>query len=147
MKRIYVVTLIVIALAIFLPFAAYAQSPTPVSAPAPITLPQAVIALITLGVSYLVTQGLKSVSILIHNVSWLGWIPEISGWGSWITGFIVTGVVFYLNYGLTFLPVSFNPVVVMILNALVFIFGANGVHATVARLSPNKVTTSNQVKR
>jgi hypothetical protein len=117
-----------------------AQSPTPPDSTPPI-VPAVLVAALTLGVSYFVTQGIKSFTDLLARLSqykWLGWLSGISlsGWGSWITGVIVTAVVFYLDNGFAALPVQYWPIVTMILTGLVAIFGANGLHATVKKFQP-----------
>src|SRR5512140_1652322 len=76
-------------------------------------------------VSYFITEGLKSLSALIAEVPWLQWV-NISGWGSFVTAFAVTGVMFYFDMGLAMVPSTFNPFAPIVIQFLIALLSAVG---------------------
>lgn len=83
-----------------------------------ITLPNEIVILISAGIGFLVTNGLKS---LFPN-----W--DIQGTAAQITVAIVTCVVALANQGLTFIPVQYHQVVLTAFTLIISILGAYGVH-------------------
>ena len=78
-------------------------------------------------VAFAVTQGLKSLSYLLSQYGWLSWIM-IDGWGSAIAAFLVTGLLFYANLALGFVPEQYStfvPIVILFLTGLMTAFGAH----------------------
>jgi len=87
-------------------------------------------------VAFIVTQGLKSLSSFLTKYPLLAWI-DISGWGSVITVFIVTGLLFYLNVGLGFVPAQYAALVPLVFQFLIGLLAAFGAHLSMKRLSGN----------
>lgn len=126
-KMLVVLTfLIVFAAAISMPAVVHAQGETPPDAP--IALPTELQALIAAGIGYLVTQGLKSLSTLLK--------ADLSGWGSAITGALVTAVVYFFNALLSAIPVPAQQPVSIALLLIVAILSAFGIHRTVKGFRP-----------
>jgi hypothetical protein len=142
MKKFASILFVALALALFV-FPAVqvgaASSQAPTYAPhlqdanppvAPAELPLELQALVAAGIGFLVTAGLKSLSVLLNK--------DISGWGSVITGGLVTSAVYFLNAILSAVPVSAQPSVAIGLTLIVSILGAFGVAATVKKFQPVK---------
>ena len=91
-----------------------------------ITLPNEIVILISAGIGFLVTNGLKS---LFPN-----W--DISGTAAQITVALVTCVVALANQGLAFIPPQYHQIVVTVFTLLVSILGAYGVHYSLKRTTP-----------
>jgi len=85
-----------------------------------IELPQELVALISAGVAFLVTQALKYLGGLVGL--------DISGWGSFITAALVTIVVGIANSLLGYVPAQFESVVQVAFQLLIVLFGAMGIH-------------------
>ena len=83
-----------------------------------IELPQEIVLLITAGIAFLVTNGLKS---LFPN-----W--DISGAAAKITAAIVTCVIALVNQGLVYVPATYQPIVLTIFTLIVAVLGAYGIH-------------------
>lgn len=77
--------------------------------------------LITAGIGYLVTNGLKALF-----PSW-----DISGTSAKITAALTTCVIALANQGLTFIPPAYQPVAVAVFGLLVSVLGAYGIHFSV----------------
>ncbi len=127
-NRLFLV-LVVIMVAAFVVMPAFAQGEVPVEPPAaPLELPAELQALIAMGIGYLVTQGLKSLSKLVGK--------DLGGWGAAITASVVTTVIYFLHALLSAVPEAAAPSVAIGLTLLVAILGAFGVHATVKGFQP-----------
>lgn len=85
-----------------------------------IELPEALVAVISAGIAFLVTQFLKWVGGLVG--------VDISGWGSFITAALVTIVVGIVNNLLGYVPLEFESVVQVIFQLLIVLLGAMGIH-------------------
>ena len=83
-----------------------------------ITLPNEIVIIISTGIGFLVTNGLKS---LFPN-----W--DIQGTAAQITVALVTCVVALVNQGLTFIPAQYSQIVVTLFTLIISILGAYGVH-------------------
>ena len=83
-----------------------------------ITLPNEIVILISAGIGFLVTNGLKSLF-----PKW-----DISGAAAQITVALVTCVVALANQSLAFIPTQYHQIVVTVFTLLVSILGAYGVH-------------------
>jgi len=127
MKKLFAVVLLVavIAAVFVVPVFAQGENPPPTS---PVELPLQLQALVAAGIGFLVTAGLKSLSVLLKT--------DISGWGSVITGGLVTGAVYFLNAILSAVPVAAQTSVAIALTLLVSILSAFGVAATVKKFQP-----------
>jgi len=124
-KLLVVVTVLIVFAAVFtMPIIAHAQGETPPDAP--IALPTELQALIAAGIGYLITQGLKSLSVLLK--------ADLSGWASAITGALVTAVVYFFNALLSAIPVPAQQPVSIALLLIVAILSAFGIHRTVKGL-------------
>lgn len=120
------VTLVVLAFAVM---PVFAQGTGPVEPPASsLEVPLELQALIAMGIGYLVTQGLKSLSKLLG--------ADLSGWGAAITASVVTSAIYFLSALLSAIPAAAQPSVAIGLTLLVSILGAFGVHATVKGFQP-----------
>jgi hypothetical protein len=117
---------VVMLVAAFAVTSAFAQGSEPPASE--VALPAELQALIAMGIGYLVTQGLKSLSKLVG--------VDLSGWGAAIAASIVTTVVYFFNALLSAVPSSVAPSVAIGLTLLVSILGAFGVHATVKGFQP-----------
>jgi hypothetical protein len=124
MKKFLQVLCVVIVLAAVFAVPVFAQEANPPVAPASdLTVPSELQALLAMVIGYVVTQGLKSLSQLLH--------ADISGWGSALSASIVTGVVLFFNALLSAVPDPARASVAVALTLLVTVLGAFGVHATV----------------
>jgi hypothetical protein len=88
-----------------------------------ITLPNEIVILISAGIGFLVTNGLKSL--------FPAW--NISGVAAQITVALVTCVVALANQGLAFVPAQYQQVVVTAFTLIISILGAYGVHYSTNR--------------
>jgi len=136
MKKIFA-SLLILAVVLMLSVSiAFAQTPTPAApvtpTPAPLTVPGALATAAAVVVGYFVTQGLKSFSQLLAKYKALSWI-NIQGWGSWITAFVVSGLLFYANKALGFIPLGDTPITAMILTFLTQVVSTNGLHYALTR--------------
>jgi hypothetical protein len=123
------VLLTVLVMAAIAVMPVFAQGTGPVEPPASsLDVPLELQALIAMGIGYLVTQGLKSISKLLH--------VDLSGWGAAITASIVTTVIYFMSALLSAVPAVAQPSVAIGLTLLVAILGAFGVHATVKGFQP-----------
>jgi hypothetical protein len=131
MKKVFAISLLVIVIAavFVVPVFAQGEVPPPTS---PVELPVPLQAIIAAGIGFLVTAGLKSLSVLMHK--------DISGWGSVITGGLVTSVVYFANAILSAVPVAAQPSVSVALTLLVSILSAFGIAATLKKFQPAKAT-------
>lgn len=124
MKKIFSVLLVVLFVAAFFVMPAFAQgeNPPPTS---PVQLPLELQAIVAAGIGFLVTAGLKSLSVLLKK--------DISGWASVVTGGLVTSAVYFLNAILSTVPDAAQPSVAIGLTLLVSILSAFGVASTVKK--------------
>ena len=81
-----------------------------------------------------ITQGLKSLSQILAKNKWLAWI-DMSGWGSWLTSFVVGALLFYANTALGYVPASDASLVSTLLSIgaplLAQVLTSNGIHYVV----------------
>jgi tetrahydromethanopterin S-methyltransferase subunit D len=84
-----------------------------------------------MGIGYVVTQGLKSVSKLVG--------ADLSGWGAAISASIVTTTIYFLHALLSAVPAAAAPSVAIGLMLLVSVLGAFGIHATIKGFQPAKI--------
>jgi hypothetical protein len=126
-KKFFPIFLVVLVVAAFvvMPVFAQGENPPPTS---PVELPLELQALVAAGIGYLVTAGLKSLSVLLKS--------DISGWGSVITGGLVTSTVYFMNAILSAVPVAAQPSVAIGLTLVVAILSAFGIHATMKKYQP-----------
>jgi hypothetical protein len=127
MKKIFGVLVVVLFLAAFVvvPVLAQGENPPPTS---PVELPIELQAMLAAGIGFLVTAGLKSLSVLLNK--------DISGWGSVITGGLATSVIYFFTAILSAVPVAAQPSVTIALTLLVSIVSAFGVASTVKKFQP-----------
>jgi hypothetical protein len=123
--RLFVLCIVMLVVA-FAVSPAFAQGSEPPMSD--VDLPAELQALIAMGIGYLVTQGLKSLSKLVG--------VDLSGWGAAIAASIVTTVIYFFNALLSAVPANAAPSVSIGLTLLVSILGAFGVHATVKGFQP-----------
>jgi len=120
------VLLTVLVVAAFFVMPAFAQGTEPPVGE--VTLPTELQALLAAGIGFLVTAGLKSLSLLLGK--------DLSGWGAVLTGSIVTTVVYFFNALLSAVPPEAAPSVSIALTLLVSILSAFGIHKTVKGFQP-----------
>ena len=127
MKKILPILLsvFVIAAVFTVPVFAQGAEPPPTS---PVELPIELQAMLAAGIGFLVTAGLKSLSVLLKK--------DISGWGSVITGSIATSVMYFFTAILSAVHVAAQPSVTIGLTLLVAILSAFGVASTVKKFQP-----------
>jgi hypothetical protein len=126
--RLFVLLAALVVLA-FAVMPVFAQGTGPAEPPASsLAVPIELQALIAMGIGYIVTQGLKSLSKL------LGF--DLGGWGAALTASIVTTVILFLNALLSAIPATAQPSVAIGLTLLVSILGAFGVHSVVKSFQP-----------
>lgn len=126
-KKFLPILLAVLFVAAFMVMPAFAQGEvTPPTSP--VELPSPLQAIIAAGIGFLVTAGLKSLSVLLNK--------DISGWGSVITGGLVTSTVYFFNAILSSVPEVAQPSVAVGLTLLVSVLSAYGIAATVKKFQP-----------
>lgn len=127
MKKIFAISLfvVVIAAVLVVPVFAQGENPPPTSQ---VQLPLEIQAIVAAGIGFLVTAGLKSLSVLLKK--------DISGWASVVTGGLVTSTVYFLNAILSTVPDAAQPSVAIGLTLLVSILSAFGVAATIKKFQP-----------
>jgi len=86
-------------------------------------LPSEAVVLITLGVGFLVTQGVKG---LLANFG-----IDLSGKAAALTAVIVGAIVIFINGFVGLFPLDVQETVVVVLQAVVGILGMFGIHKTV----------------
>jgi len=88
-------------------------------------LPNEIVLLLSAGIGYLVTNGLK------------GLFPkwEISGSAAQITAALVTCMVALANQGLALVPPEYQQITLTVFTLIVSVLGAFGVHYAVAKFS------------
>lgn len=122
MKKFFPILIAVFVLAAVFAAPVFAQGDTPPVSTSPVELPVELQALLAAGIGYLVTQGLKSLSNLLHS--------NLSGWTAAITASVVTTVIYFFNAILSAVPAAAQSSVSIGLMLIVSILGAFGVHAT-----------------
>lgn len=122
MKKVLPILITVLVLTAVFAVPVFAQGDTPPVPTSPVELPLELQALLAAGIGYLVTQGLKSLSNLLH--------ADLSGWGAAITASVVTTVIYFFTAILSAVPVAAQPSVSVGLMLIVSVLGAFGVHAT-----------------
>ncbi|MFZ5856768.1 MAG: hypothetical protein ACOYZ6_08055 [Chloroflexota bacterium] len=125
----WLVFVIVVIVAAFFVMPAFAQGAEPPVGE--VTLPTELEALLAAGIGFLVTAGLKSLSILLGK--------DLSGWAAVITASIVTTVVYFFNALLSAVPPEAAPSVAIALTLLVSILSAFGIHKIVKGFQPVSV--------
>ena len=127
MKKIFAISLfvVVIAAVLVVPVFAQGENPPPTSQ---VQLPLEIQAIVAAGIGFLVTAGLKSLSVLLKK--------DISGWASVVTGGLVTSTVYFLNAILSTVLDAAQPSVAIGLTLLVSILSAFGVAATIKKFQP-----------
>lgn len=88
-------------------------------------LPNELVLLLSAGIGFLVTNGLKS---LFPNL-------DISGTAAKITAAVVTCVVALANQGLALVPVEYQQIVTTVFTLIVVVLGAFGVHYSMKKMS------------
>ncbi len=86
-------------------------------------LPSEVVVLITLGVAFLVAQGVKG---LLANFG-----IDLSGKAAAFTAIVVGAIVIFINGFVGLFPPDAQEIVALVLQALVGILGMFGVHKTI----------------
>lgn len=124
-NRLFVV-LVVLFVAAFFVAPVFAQGENPPAGD--VSLPTELEALISAGIGFLVTAGLKSLSSLLGK--------DLGGWAAVITASIVTAVVYFFNALLSAVPAAAAPSVGIALTLLVSILSAFGIHKTVKAFQP-----------
>ena len=81
-------------------------------------LPNDLVLLLSAGIGFLVTNGLKA---LFPNL-------DISGVTAQVTAAVVTAVVVLANWGLSFIPEQYRPVVTSVFTLIVVVLSAFGIH-------------------
>lgn len=120
MKKSYLLTLIVIVLALALTaFAPLEGAPPGDQTPQMAALVLALTAL----VSYVVTEGLKAISAKYPQ------IPTLTGWGTRITAAIVGLLMIYAGRGLSYLPTELQTPTIEIIAALLTLALPYVIHA------------------
>lgn len=94
-----------------------------------LTVPAAVETYLNLGIIFLVTLGLKSLSGLLKR--------DLTGYAAAISASIVSAVIFFFNALLSAVPAGSQPVVGAILYLIVTILGSFGTYKVAQALSPN----------
>jgi hypothetical protein len=124
MKRLFAIGLLVIVIAavFVMPVFAQGENPPPTS---PVQLPFELQAIVAAGIGFIVTAGLKSISVLLKK--------DISGWGSVVTGGLVTSAIYFLNAILSAVPDAAQPSAAIGLTLLVSILSAFGIASTVKK--------------
>lgn len=94
----------------------------------PLELTDAIILLLTAGIGFLVTNGLKA---LIPGA-------DISGVAAKVTAALVTAFIALANFGLAFVPVQYHDAVMAVFALIVSILGAYGIHYSLKSLRPQQ---------
>lgn len=97
---------------------------------APLTLPDFVPLLLTAGLTYLITAGLKDLS------KTLTWVPNLEGQATALVGALVASFVTIGNAALALVPSDFVPLVVGIFGTIGSILSAYGIAGIVRSLRP-----------
>jgi len=126
-KNIFVFLVVVLAAMVFVA-PAFAQGEVPTAPTGAVELPIELQAILAAGIGFLVTAGLKSLSVLLKT--------DISGWGSVITGGLVTSCIYFFNAILSAVPAAAQTPVSVTLTLIVSILSAYGVAATMRKLQP-----------
>lgn len=128
MKKVLAISLFVFVLAVVFVSPVFAQGEVPTTPTSPVELPIELQGIVAAGIGFLVTAGLKSLSVLLNK--------DISGWGSVITGGLVTSVVFFMNAILSAVPEAAQASVSITLTLLVSVLSAYGIAATMKKFQP-----------
>ncbi len=129
MKRFWKILLVVLLLAV----STMAFTVSPVGryqAAAPLELPDWARLLIIAGVSWLITQGIKSLTHAIPN------IPDLTGLATSLTGALVVITVAFANALLTLVPPESQAIVSLVFQLLATILGTYGIAHTVKSALP-----------
>ena len=94
------------------------------------TLPNFLVTLLSAGMIYLVTQGLKTVGSWVH--------VDISGYASVVTAALVAAIVAFSNALLSAVPAQYAPLVGEVFSFLGLLIAAFGAHSTLKSLRPTK---------
>ena len=99
-----------------------------------LVVPAIVATAIAAFLGFWITQGLKSLSQLMAKYKWLSWI-DMSGWGSWLTSFVVGGILFYTNAALGYVPANdvslVSTILTIVAPLLAQVLTSNGIHYVV----------------
>lgn len=115
MKKNFVVWLVVLAVLMFAVPGVAALQDAP---PDPVTVPDALTAIIQTFLVYIVTEGLKAF-LAVFKI-------DLTGKATLIAAAITTAVVAFLNGLLGAVPAAFSPAVVLVLQLVVALLGAGG---------------------
>lgn len=131
MKKFALVMVLVAILSIALvsPVLARGLWQEPVDAP---TLPQWAIVLLNAGVTWLLTNGLKSLSKA------LPWVPTLEGPTTALTGALVMFVVTFANGLLSMIPGAYHPAVIATFTFIGSLLSAYGIQGSLKQLFPAK---------
>lgn len=113
-NKIWIWSLVLIVLLFGVPSVAAWQG----EAPPPVTMPDALTAIIQTFLVYIVTEGLKSF-LTVFKI-------DLTGKATVIAAALTTAVVAFLNGLLGAVPAGFSPVAVLILQLVVALLGAGG---------------------
>lgn len=127
MKKFLYVLLVVFVLAAFVVPVAFAQAENPpVAADEALTLPALFQALIAAFIGWIVTQGLKSLSKVVKY--------DLSGYGTAITGALVTAAIVFFNALLAAVPAEARESVAALFGLVISILSAYGIAGTIKSL-------------
>jgi hypothetical protein len=111
--------------------------------PAVPTLPEWAVLLISAGITWLVTNGLKSLS------KTLPWVPTIEGQATALVAALVAFITVFGN-GLSMIPAVYHPGVIAFFAFVGTILSAYGVHFTVTQFFPKElplIETNSEIKK
>jgi hypothetical protein len=134
--RLYLISLFVILLAF--PVAVLARGLGQDGSPptAPLTLPDYVPLLLAAGIGWVLTQGLKSLSVALPGV------PNLEGQATAIVGALVTAFVAIANTLLALLPLEWQTPVALVFGTIGSILAAYGIAGTIKSFQPSKPVKS-----
>lgn len=131
MKKICVTLFVLVLLAVVTVTPVMAAGLHQDATPAP-TLPDWVIGLLNAGFTWLITNGLKSIS------KTLPWVKTLEGPTTVLVAALVGFVVVFGNGLLTMIPVTYHPGVIALFGFIGTLLSAYGVHYTVMQFKPVK---------
>lgn len=131
MKRFPIVFLLIVTFLLFTPLIVVHAAPLAQDQQPPVTLPDELVGLISIAVTFLVAEGIKGM------VAWFG--VDLSGKAAGLTAALTAVVVAFINGLLAFVPVQFSPIAVEILRLVVLLVGAFGAYHVFKQVARNKV--------
>lgn len=137
-KNSHIMFFLIAVLGLLLIAARPFQDAGPVDGPAPLQVSDGIRLALTMGIGFLLTNGLKSFSQTAQGNKYLKWFPDLSGLATSTTTAVVTVLILFANMILAAVPAAFVPAVQYGSLALAAIFGAFGIHFTVKGFQPDK---------